>query len=42
MQTIYALGLMELFERFWKPFTHGTILPSLVEIGRDVFHKKMF
>jgi hypothetical protein len=36
MQNIYALGFMQFFEQLWKPFTHGTILPSLVEIGQHV------
>jgi hypothetical protein len=32
-ENTYALGPMAFFEQFWKPFTHGTILPSLFEIG---------
>jgi hypothetical protein len=33
---------MKFFEQLWKPFTQGSILPSLVEIGLVVFHKKIF
>jgi hypothetical protein len=33
---------MIFFEQLWKPFTQGSILPSLVEIGPVVFHKKIF
>jgi hypothetical protein len=36
------LHRMKFFEQLWKPFTLGSILPSLVEIGLVVFHKKIF
>jgi hypothetical protein len=33
---------MKFFEQLWKPFTQGSIMPSLVEIGLVVFHKIFF
>jgi hypothetical protein len=41
MATRFLHG-MKFFEQLWKPFTQGSILPSLVEIGLLVFHKKIF
>jgi hypothetical protein len=41
MATRFLHG-MKFFEQLWKPFTQVTILPSLVEIGLVVFHKKIF
>jgi hypothetical protein len=41
MATRFLHG-MKFFEQLWKPFTQGSILPSLVEIGPVVFHKKIF
>jgi hypothetical protein len=32
---------IKFFEQIGKLFTQGTILPSLVEIGLVVFHKKI-
>jgi hypothetical protein len=33
---------MKFFEQPLKPFTQGSILPSLIEIRQVVFHKKIF
>jgi hypothetical protein len=41
MATRFLHG-MKFFEQLWKPFTQRFILPSLVEIGQVVFHKKIF
>jgi hypothetical protein len=33
---------MKFFKQLWKSFTQESILPSLVENERVVFHKKFF
>jgi hypothetical protein len=30
------------WNQLWKPFTQGSILPSLVKIGPVIFHNQMF